>query len=245
MVRRLSVVGLGPGDPRHRTSAAETAVREADVVVGYQPYLDQCADLITTDRVIVGTMGGEEDRARQAVELAARGHRVALVSSGDPGVFGMAGLAVTGIAALPVDRRPELEIIPGVTAALAAGALVGAPFARDFACLTLSDVRTPWPVVERRLTAIAAADIALALYNPRSKTRTWQFDHALAVLRDHRGDVPVALVTDAARPGQRISLHTLSTVDPETVGMRTVVLVGASTTRRVGDWLVSPRDVPE
>ncbi len=205
MTGRLDIVGLGPGGPEHRTAAAAAAVRAADVVIGYGPYVDQCADLLDGQEVVRGAMGEEAARADEALRRAAAGARVALVSSGDAGVHGMAARTLARAAELADDERPALEVIPGVTAALAAGALLGAPLGDDFAALSLSDLHVAWEVVERRLTAVAAAGLALALYNPRSRTRTWQLERVLDVLREHRdADTPVAVVTDAARPGQRV-----------------------------------------
>lgn len=242
MTGRLDIVGLGPGGPEHRTAAAAVAVLEAEVVIGYGPYVDQCADLLDGQEVVRGAMGEEAARADEALRRAAAGARVALVSSGDAGVHGMAARTLTRAAELAEDERPALEVIPGVTAALAAGALLGAPLGDDFAALSLSDLNVAWDVVERRLTAVAAAGLALALYNPRSRTRTWQLERVLDVLREHRADdTPVAVVTDAARPGQSVTQATLATIDPGTVTMRSLVVVAGDSGRLVAEWLVAER----
>ena len=242
MTGRLDIVGLGPGGPEHRTAAAAVAVRDAEVVIGYGPYVDQCADLLDGQEVVRGAMGEEAARADEALRRAAAGARVALVSSGDAGVHGMAARTLTRAAELAEDERPALVVIPGVTAALAAGALLGAPLGDDFAALSLSDLNVAWDVVERRLTAVAAAGLALALYNPRSRTRTWQLERVLDVLREHRADdTPVAVVTDAARPGQSITQATLATIDPGTVTMRSLVVVAGDSGRLVAEWLVAER----
>jgi precorrin-3B C17-methyltransferase len=245
MTGRLTVVGLGPGDPAHRTHAAEDAVRDAQVVIGYGPYLAACADLTSPHQTVVpGAMGAEEQRAADAVRAAAGGARVALVSSGDAGIYGMASLALTTAAALPAQRRPAVQVVPGITAAAAAGALLGAPLARDFACVSLSDLRCPWTAVEARLRAVAAADLVVALYNPRSGGRSWQLGRARDVLTEHRpGDTPVGLVSDAGRDGERVELTTLAGLDPSRAGMRTVVIVGCSHTTRIGDWLITARSL--
>lgn len=241
----LSVVGLGPGGPEHRTRAAEQAVRDAQVVVGYGRYLDACADLTGSHQTLLpGAMGAEADRAVEAVHAAADGARVSLVSSGDAGVYGMASLALRTASELAAARRPAVRVLPGVTAATAAAALLGAPLARDFACLTLSDLLAPWEAVEARVRAVAAADLVLALYNPRSTQRPWQLARALEVLAEHRpGSTPVGLVTDAGRDGEQVALGTLDSVDPAAAGMRTVVIVGSSGTARLGDWLVTAREI--
>jgi precorrin-3B C17-methyltransferase len=231
----LFIVGLGPGGPEHRTRAAEQAIAQADVVIGYAPYVDQCADLITTQTVIRGRMGEELERAREAVAHAA-GANVALVSSGDAGVHGMAART------LALAEGVEVTVIPGVTAALAAAARLGAPLADDWATLSLSDLHTPWATVERRLTALAASGIALALYNPRSKTRTEPFDHALRILLEHRAaDTPAIIATDVTRADETLEHATLATLDPARVTMRSLVLVAGETATRAGDWLVAQR----
>jgi len=242
MTGRLDIVGLGPGGPEHRTAAATAAVRGAEVVVGYGPYVDQCADLLDAQVVVRGAIGEEAARAEEALRRAAAGARVALVSSGDAGVHGMAARTLARAAELADDERPAIEVIPGVTAALAAGALLGAPLGDDFAALSLSDLHVSWDVVERRLTAVAAAGLALALYNPRSRTRMWQLERVLEVLREHRdAQTPVAVVTDAARPGQRVERATLATLDTEAVTMRSLLVVAGDSGRVAGEWLLAER----
>jgi precorrin-3B C17-methyltransferase len=186
-------------------------------------------------------MGEEAARADEALERAAAGARVALVSSGDAGVYGMAARTLARAAAL--DDPPAVEVVPGVTAAHAAGALLGAPLADDFATLSLSDLHTEWETIERRLRAVAGAGLALALYNPRSKARTWQLERALTVLRECRSaQTPVALVHDATRAGESVELTTLGDVDPERVSMRTLLVVAGESGRLAGPWLVAERD---
>jgi precorrin-3B C17-methyltransferase / cobalt-factor III methyltransferase len=245
MTGTLTVVGLGPGGSAHRTRAAEDAIRRAQVVLGYRAYLSACADLTGPDqRLLPSDIGAEQQRAEDAVRTAADGADVALVSSGDAGIYGMASLALTAAAALPAAQRPVVRVIPGITAAVAAAALLGAPLARDFACLTLSDVLAPWEAVEVRLRAVAAADLVLALYNPRSRDRSWQLSRARDVLVEYRpGDTPVGLVTNAGRHSERVELATLATLDPARVGMHTVVIIGGGGTSRLGDWLVTARSL--
>jgi precorrin-3B C17-methyltransferase len=242
MTGRLDIVGLGPGGPEHRTAAATAAVRDAEVVIGYGPYVDQCADLLVGQEIVRGAMGDEAGRADEALRRAAAGARVALVSSGDAGVHGMAARTLARAAELAGAERPAIEVVPGVTAALAAGALLGAPLGDDFAAVSLSDLHVAWEVVERRLTAVAAAGLALALYNPRSRTRTWQLDRVLEVLREHRADdTAVAVVTDAARPGESVERATLATLDSGAVTMRSLLVVAGDSGRVAGGWLVAER----
>ena len=235
---RLSLVGLGPGTPLHRTPAATAAVRRADVVIGYGPYIDQCADLLTTAHEVVRSpIGDEVVRAKQAIAEAEAGKRVALVCSGDSGVYAMASIAL--------ELAPEgldVEVVPGVTAALAAAAAVGAPLGHDHCSISLSDLLTPWPAIEKRIKAAAEADFVVAFYNPRSKGRDWQLPKALALLAEHRPrTTPVAIVRDAGRPGEQVTITTLHNLDPTQVDMTTCVVVGASTTQILNGRMVTPR----
>jgi precorrin-3B C17-methyltransferase len=231
----LAIVGLGPGAPEHRTAAAERAVREADVVCGYGPYVDQCADLLDGQEVVRGRMGEEHERASEALARA-RHARVALVSSGDAGVHGMAARTLALAAGLEL----QVEVVPGVTAALAAAARLGAPLADDWATLSLSDLQLPWTTVQRRLSGVAAAGLALALYNPASRTRS--FARALDVLLVHRApDTAVAIATNVARAGETIATATLSTLDVSAVTMHSLVLVAGESGAWAGPWLVGTR----
>ncbi|HVF73930.1 MAG TPA: precorrin-3B C(17)-methyltransferase [Acidimicrobiales bacterium] len=237
----LAIVGLGPGLPAHRTPAAMAAVRGAEVVVGYTPYVEQCADLLAPHHDVVRSpIGSEVERARIAVEAAAAGRRVALVCSGDAGVYAMASVTfeVIGDTGAAVD----VEVVPGVTASLAAAAALGAPLGHDHVLISLSDLLTPWEAIEQRVRAAAEADLVVALYNPRSKGRSWQLDAARRILLERRSPTtPVGVVTDAARPDQRMTLTTLGDLDPELVTMTTCVVIGSSTTTVVNGRMVTPR----
>lgn len=236
----VAVVGLGPGHPRHRTPAAAAAVRSADVVIGYGPYVDQCTDLVgPASTVVRSPIGAEVDRCGEALDRAAAGARVALVCSGDPGVFAMATL-VHELA--PERGSPPVDVVPGITAASAAAAILGSPLAHDHALVSLSDLLTPWEAIERRLRAVADGDLAVALYNPRSSKRTWQLEAARSILLEARpASTPVGVVTDATRPGEVIRLTTLAALDPATVDMLSIVIIGSSTTTVVGERMVTPR----
>ncbi len=238
---RLSVVGLGPGSPRHRTPAADQAVRSADLVIGYGPYVEQCADLLGPHHEVVRSpIGQEVVRARQALVEAALGRAVALVCSGDAGVYAMA--AVTLELAPVVAPDVDINVVPGVTAALAAASLLGAPLGHDHASISLSDLLTPWDAIEKRLQAAAQADLVVSLYNPRSRGRPWQLEAAVAILARHRpSTTPVGVVTDAGRPGQTVTVSTIGALQPDEVGMTTVVIVGSSTSILPGGRMVTPR----
>jgi len=234
------VVGLGPGHPRHRTPAAVAAIRHADVVIGYERYVDQCADLLrATQHVVRYPIGAEADRCRDALSRASSGVRVALVCSGDPGVFAMAGLAHELAAA---NGSPPIDVVPGITAASAAAATLGAPLAHDHAFLSLSDLLTPWSAIEQRLRALAATDLAVALYNPRSTRRTWQLEKARSILLESRAaSTPVGVVTEASRPDEHALVTTLEGLDCSAVGMLSIVVVGATSSFVSNGRIITPR----
>jgi precorrin-2 C20-methyltransferase/precorrin-3B C17-methyltransferase len=240
---KLWVVGLGPGDPRLLSQQAREALRDADAIVGYEAYLKRLEPLRVRAEMHGSPIGAEAERATLALELAGAGRRVALVSSGDAGVYGMAGLLLETAAG-----RPDLdvEVVPGVTAATAAAALLGAPLGHDFACVSLSDLLTPWEVIERRLHAAGQGDFVLAVYNPLSERRTWQLPRARDVLLEYRRpETPVGLVDKAYRPGTRVWSTTLGELTPDGVGMETTLIVGSSRTRLVHGRLVTPRGYGE
>jgi precorrin-3B C17-methyltransferase len=239
---RLAVVGLGPGSPDQLTGAASAALRGADLVVGYRGYVDPIPSELTSAVREGYALGQERPRARRAAEAAAGGAQVALVSGGDPGVYGMAALALDEVAELGAGG-PEAIVVPGVTAALAAAALLGAPLAVDFACLSLSDLLLPWPELEAKVEALAAADIVLVLYNPASPTRRRPWHAAVASVQRHRpAATPAAAVRRAYRPGQSVRLCDVGCLHTLEVDMETVVVVGSSRTRRRGDWLLTLRE---
>ncbi|AVT35905.1 precorrin-2 C(20)-methyltransferase [Plantactinospora sp. BB1] len=227
----VTVVGLGPAGTRWLTPETSQALREAEHLVGYGPYVDRVPHRPGQHRHTSGNQV-EIDRARHALELALAGARVAVVSSGDPGVFAMA-TAVLEVAT--TDERFDavpVRVLPGLTAAQAAASRIGAPLGHDFAVLSLSDRLKPWAVIEQRLAGAAAADLVLALYNPASASRRWQVEAAQKVLLRHRGaDTPVVIARDVGRPGERITVVPLADLDPSDVDMRCLLIVGSSTTR--------------
>ncbi|WP_369168376.1 precorrin-3B C(17)-methyltransferase [Streptomyces sp. R28] len=235
---RLAVVGLGPGARDLLTPRAKTELRRASVLVGLDQYVDQIRDLLRPGtRVLESGLGAEEERARTAVEEARKGQAVALIGSGDAGVYAMASPALA-------EASDDIEVIgvPGVTAALAAAAILGAPLGHDHVSISLSDLHTPWEVIERRVRAAAEADIVVTFYNPRSRGRDWQLPKALAILAEHRKPTtPVGVVRNASRPDESGRLTTLGALDPATVDMMTVVTVGNTATRDIAGRMVTPR----
>lgn len=235
---RLSIVGLGPGARDLLTPRAVEALRSSSVWVGLDQYVDQVRDLARPGtRFLETALGKEEERAHSAVAEAALGHAVALLGSGDAQVYAMASPALE-VAGDDID----VDVVPGVTAALAAAALLGAPLGHDHASISLSDLHTPWPAIEARVRAVAEGDLVVSFYNPRSRGRDWQLPKALALLSAHRPpSTPVGVVTHASREGQQVHLTTLAELDVELVGMYSLVTVGSSQSTVVAGRLVTPR----
>ncbi len=243
---RLFVVGLGPGDPALLTGQARSALEAAEVLVGYAAYLDQVRAWLPAREYRPSPIGAERERAEAALALAAEGRTVALVSSGDAGVYGMASVALEALERWPGEEAPHVEIVPGVTALLAAAAVLGAPLGTDFAAVSLSDLLVPWDTIARRLEAVAAADFVVGLYNPASGARRWQLPAACAILSRHRSpETPVGIVRDAYRLGQRATIIPLAALPEQPIDMLTIAIVGSSQTRRVGQRLLTPRGYAE
>jgi cobalt-precorrin 5A hydrolase / cobalt-factor III methyltransferase / precorrin-3B C17-methyltransferase len=236
---RLAIVGLGPGDEALLPPLARRALARAELVVGLGRYVESIRHLLRPGtRAEPYRLGQELERCRRAVAEAAAGASVALVSGGDPGVYAMASPALEQ----PGIERVEVEVVPGVTAAHAAAALAGSPLGHDHCSISLSDLLTPWATIRERLRAAAEADFVVSLYNPRSRERDWQLEEAREVLLERRaGSTPVAVVSDAHRPAQRVTLSTLDELDTARVSMAATVIVGSSQTRMVDGRMVTPR----
>jgi len=225
------VVGLGPGPDAWLTPEATAALAEVDHVVGYAPYVDRVPQRAGLTRHASGNTV-EVDRARLALDLAAAGERVAVVSGGDAGVFGMAS-AVFEAAQDPAYAAVAIRVLPGVSAVQAVAARAGAPIGGDFAVLSLSDRLKPWEVIEQRLRAIAEADLVLAIYNPASRSRTTQVAEAQKILLESRSAETVVVVgRDVGRAGESLTVTTLAELDAATIDMKCLLIVGASGTRR-------------
>ncbi|RQU53927.1 precorrin-3B C(17)-methyltransferase [Burkholderia cenocepacia] len=246
---RLTVLGLGPGAAAWLTPAARAALADATDILGYTTYVNM-AGPFRADQRVHGTDNREEmQRARHAFELAAEGRRVAVVSSGDPGVFAMAAAVLEALdeARDPQWAAVDLRVEPGISASLATAAQAGAPLGHDFCAISLSDNLKPWDVIETRLQHAAQADLVMAFYNPISRARPWQLDRALDIVRAHRAaDTVVVLGRDIGRPGATLATTTLGALRSDQVDMRTMVIVGSSTTRRFAignarEWVYTPR----
>jgi precorrin-2 C20-methyltransferase / precorrin-3B C17-methyltransferase len=240
---RLTVVGLGPAGREWTTPQAQAALGEATDLVGYGPYLDRIpANPRQTRHPSDNRV--ESERAEFALTLAARGRRVAVVSSGDPGVFAMASAVLEVAATEPYTDIP-VTVLPGLTAAQAVASRVGAPLGHDYAVISLSDRLKPWDVIEERLTAAARADLVIAIYNPASKSRTWQVEKARDLLLEHRTpDTPVVLGRDVGGAGERVTVVRLADLTPGAVDMRTLLIIGSSRTRHVNGTVFTPRRYP-
>ncbi|KLU58985.1 cobalt-precorrin-3B C(17)-methyltransferase [Peptococcaceae bacterium CEB3] len=224
------------------TGRAKEALAEADTVAGYKTYIDLIRPFLKRQEIVATGMRQEVERCREVVRLASQGRRVALVSSGDAGIYGMAGILIECLS--EADRLDlPLEIVPGITAANAAAAVLGAPLMHDFAAISLSDLLTPWEVIVRRVHLAAEGDFVIALYNPKSRGRTEQIEIIREVLLKYRApETPVGIVREALRgPGCTAVIRTLANFTQEKIDMLTTVIIGNSQTRRLGPYLVTAR----
>ena len=236
----LYVVGLGPGDARYLTAQAQTALQAADVLCGYTVYIDLVRPLYPDKEVYTTGMTKEIDRCRWALEKASTGKRVALVCSGDAGVYGMASPLLELAPGYP---DVAVEIVPGLTAALSGGAVLGAPLAHDFCVISLSDRLTPWEVIEKRLACAAMGDFCVALYNPSSKGRPDYLAKAVRILLENgkSADTVCGLVRNIGRDGQTARVLSLAQLESTAVDMFTTVYIGNATTKQLGGRMVTPR----
>lgn len=247
----LYIVGIGPGAAEHITERAITAIAACSVIVGYSTYLELISDLIK-DKTIIGTgMTQEVKRCTAAIDEAASGRVVSVISSGDPGVYAMAGLVLELIKEraeageypwTDAAARPIVEVIPGVPALCAAGAALGAPLMHDFAAISLSDRLTPWELIERRLHAAASADFVIVIYNPKSKGRPSHINKAKEILLKYKtGKTPAGIVKGAARADERITITTIEEMLNHEIDMQTTIVIGNSQSFSYGGWMITPR----
>jgi precorrin-3B C17-methyltransferase len=241
MMGSLTIAGLGPGDEGLITPQVTAALESATDIMGYTPYV---ARIRPRDGLTLHPSDNrmELQRATEAMQFAAEGRRVVLVSSGDPGVFAMASAVFEALEQAPHWQDLPISVLPGVTAMLAAAARAGAPLGHDFCAVNLSDNLKPWPVIEKRLSLAAQADFAIALYNPRSLSRPEGFGRALQILLQAGCDQRLVIFArGVSTPQERIDVTLLRDATPEMADMRTLVIVGNSQTRRVGRWVYAPR----
>ncbi|EOX1306950.1 precorrin-3B C(17)-methyltransferase [Listeria monocytogenes] len=236
----IYVIGIGPGDKRLMTGEALQAIEDAEVIVGYVTYIKLIKELIKDKEVVKTGMRREIDRCQEAVDIALTGKKVAVVSSGDAGIYGMAGLVLE----LAEKSNPDLEVkvIPGITASIGAAAVLGAPIMHDFCHVSLSDLMTPWEVIEKRLTHAAMADFVVCFYNPRSKGRANHLANAFQKMMEYKsGDTVVGIVKDVGRKEERKIITTMRDIDYELVDMTTMVIVGNKETYVKNGKMITPR----
>jgi precorrin-3B C17-methyltransferase len=243
----IYIIGIGPGGHEHLTVRAKRILNDCKIVVGYKTYIDLLSPLLKGKEVFSTGMTQEIDRCRKAIELAAKGRKVAIVSSGDAGLYGMAGLVMEIISSSKLQTlhsRPDIQVVPGVPAFCAAASILGAPIMHDFASISLSDLLTPWKVIKKRIDAAALADFVIVLYNPKSKKRTVHLQEAIDIIMNYRdGNTPVGIVKNASRIDEEARITTLSEVSKhyDFADMATVFIIGNSSTFISDGRMITPR----
>ncbi len=236
----IYVIGIGPGGKEYMTLEAIEAIKNSDVIVGYKTYINLIEDMISDKEVVQNGMRKEIDRCKMAVEIAKEGKDVAVVSSGDSGIYGMAGLILELV--VKEDEDIKVKVVPGVTASIAAASVLVSPIMHDFCHISLSDLLTPWEVIEKRLRLAAEADFVVCLYNPRSKGRSEHLARAFEIMGEFKdGSTPVGIVKDAGREGEEKHICTFDTMNFEIVDMTTMVIVGNKSTFIDKDMMITPR----
>ena len=239
---RIYVVGIGPGSTEHLTPAAKNAIQDSEIIVGYKTYLDLIRELTGDKEIMSSGMRQEVDRCSKAVELARLGKKVAVICSGDPGIYAMAGLVFEIIKNQSTDRMPAIEVIPGIPALSSCAARLGAPLMHDFASISLSDLLTPWELIEKRIVAASSADFVIVIYNPKSKGRKEHINKARdIILRFRPAQTPVGIVRSAMRDEEEITITDLGNMSGHKIDMQSTVIIGNSQTFTWNNRMVTPR----
>ena len=239
---KIFIVGIGPGNVDEITPKARKFIEAADVIVGYKTYIKLIEEIIGGKKILASGMRQEIQRAQIAVDEAQKNLNVAVISSGDAGVYGMAGLLIEMILNLPENRQPKIEIAAGVSALNSAAAILGAPLMHDFAVISLSDLMTPFELIKKRVKLAAEGDFVIALFNPKSKSRVTHINEVQKILLDFRaGSTPVGIVTNAGRVDEKKIISTLENFVDEEINMFTLVLIGNSQTFVKGNYMITPR----
>jgi len=234
------VVGIGPGATNEMSRRALDVLKNSDTIVGYKLYIDLIADIVKDKQIIASTMRKEIERVELAIHEAQTGKTVSIISSGDPGVYGMAGLALEMAYKENIDL--PIEIIPGIPAANAAAAVLGAPLMHDYAVISLSDLLTPWEIIEKRVKYAAEADFVIVLYNPMSSQRDWQLKKASDIILRHKSpNTPVGIVKDVSREDESVIITTLDKMATHPIDMTTIIIIGNSTTFVYRNYMVTKR----
>ena len=239
---KISIVGIGPGNISDMTPKARRAIETAEVIAGYNTYIKLISELIGGKKIIGTAMMQEVERCQMTIDAARAGKNIALISSGDAGIYGMAGLVIDMILELPESERPQFEVIAGISAVNAAAAILGAPLMHDFAVISLSDLLTDWELIKKRVECAAAGDFVIALYNPKSHKRVKNiFEVQEILLRYKNKNTPVGIVTNAGRLNEQKIISTLENFTNEEINMFSLVLIGNSQTYVKAGFMITPR----
>ena len=239
---KITIVGIGPGNISEMTPKVRLAIEKAEVIAGYNTYIKLITELIGGKKIIGTAMMQEIERCQMTIEEARAGKNVALISSGDAGIYGMAGLVIDMILDLPENERPQFEVVAGISAVNAAAAILGAPLMHDFAVISLSDLMTPWELIKKRVECAAAGDFVIALYNPKSKKRVTNILEVQEILLRYKNkNTPVGIVTNAGRLNERKIISTLENFTNEEINMFSLVLIGNSQTYVKAGFMITPR----
>ena len=242
MAGKISIVGIGPGNIAEITPKARLMIDVADVIVGYKTYIELISDITSDKKILASGMRQEVQRAQIAIDEAQKNLNVAVISSGDAGIYGMAGLIIEMILNLPENLQPKFEIAAGVSALNSAAAILGAPLMHDFAVISLSDWLTPYELIKKRVALAAEGDFVIALFNPKSKSRPNYIDDVQKILLNYRADsTPVGIVTNAGRIDEKKIISTLKDFTSEEINMFTLILIGNSKTFIKSNFMVTPR----
>lgn len=239
---RITVVGIGPGSFDEMTPKVQNAIENSDVIVGYKTYLSLIENIIKNKNTIGTGMTGEIERCKLALQNAVEGKNVVVISSGDSGVYGMAGLVLELLLEIPKENRPSFEVFSGISSVFTAAAILGAPLMNDFAVISLSDLLTPWDQIEKRLNAAAMGDFVIAIYNPKSKKRTENIEKAREIILKYRDEkTPAGIVWNAGRNGEKKVVTTLKDFTKEDISMFSLVIIGNVSTYEKDGYMITPR----
>lgn len=221
---------------------ARRTIEESQVIVGYKKYIELIDDIILGKEVYSSAMMGEIKRCEAAIEYARAGKKTCVVCSGDAGIYGLSGLILELLDKKNLLGEINVEVIPGIPAFVASASLLGAPIIHDFASVSLSDLLTPWDIIEKRLISCGEGDFVTIIYNPKSKKRNWQIDRAIEILKKYRSDLtPVGIVKNATRENEKVIITTLGSIDTSCIDMFTLIIIGNSKTKNIGNYIVTPR----
>lgn len=240
MKGKIYIIGIGPGNKENMSLRAIDAIKKSDVIIGYKNYINLLGDLIKNKKVISSGMREEISRCQKTLESALSGKIVSLISSGDPGIYGMAGIMLE--VAGKSDEKIDIEIIPGITSASVSSAILGSPINNDFAVISLSDLLTPWNIIEKRIKSAAKSDFIICIYNPKSKERDWQIEKTKKILLKYRKkETPVGIVNNAQRKNQHSVIANLENMLTHKIDMNTTIIIGNSKTFIDNDFMITPR----